>query len=92
MPQTKTLADLKRRDLFQQGGWINEEWITSAKSGKTFDVYDPATLEKIATLPEMGKEDTRLAVQAAHDAFATYKKTTARTRARWMRKWYELCM
>lgn len=92
MAQKKTLKDLKRSDLFQQSSWINEEWITKAKSGKTFDVYDPATLEKIATLPEMGKEDTQVAIKAAHDAFQTYKKTTARQRARWLRKWFDLCM
>ena len=87
----KTLSDLKRKDLFQQKGYINEEWVGSA-SGKTFDVYDPATLNKIATIPEMGKEDTSKAIQAAHDAFQSFKKTTARQRARWLRKWSDLCI
>ncbi|KAG9784554.1 Glutarate-semialdehyde dehydrogenase [Exophiala dermatitidis] len=87
----KTLNDLKRKDLFQQKGYINEEWVDAA-SGKTFDVYDPATLNKIATLPEMGAEDTNKAVEAAYAAFKTYKKTTARQRARWLRKWSDLCL
>ena len=43
-------------------------------------------------MPEMGREDTRLAVEAAHAAFQMYKKTTARQRSRWMRKWFDLCM
>lgn len=64
----------------------------NAASGATFDVLDPATLETIATLPEMGKEDTDRAVEAAHEAFKTYKKTTARQRARWLRKWSDLCL
>ncbi len=87
----KTLSDLKRKDLFQQKGYINEKWVDGV-SGKTFDVYDPATLNKIATLPEMGKEDTSKAIQAAHDAFQSFKKTTARQRARWLRKWSDLCL
>ncbi|EXJ66363.1 succinate-semialdehyde dehydrogenase (NADP+) [Cladophialophora psammophila CBS 110553] len=87
----KTLSDLKRKDLFQTKGYINESWVDAA-SGKTFDVYDPATLDKIATLPEMGAEDTNKAIEAAHEAFQTFKKTSARQRARWLRKWSDLCL
>jgi len=90
MSQPKSLKDLKRPDLFQQKGCIAEEWVDAA-SGKTFDVYDPATLDKLATIPEMGREDTDKAIKAAHDAFQSYKKTTARQRARWLRKWSDLC-
>lgn len=91
MGQKKSLKDLNRPDLFQQKGYIAEEWVSSS-SGKTFDVYDPATLEKIATIPEMGKYDTNKAIEAAHTAFKSYKKTTARQRARWLRRWSDLCL
>lgn len=86
-----SLSDLKRKDLFQTRGYINAEWV-KAKSGKTFDVIDPATLNKIATVPEMGAADTALAVEAAYEAFQSFKKTTARQRARWLRKWSDLCL
>lgn len=89
MSQKKDLSSLKRKDLFQTKGYIDGEWV-SADSGKTFDVYDPATLDKIATLPEMGASDVDKAVKAAHEAFKSYKKTTARQRARWLRKWGDL--
>ena len=87
----KSLADVKRKDLVQSKGYIASEWV-SAASGKTFDVYDPATLDKIATVPEMGREDTTKAIDAAHAAFQSYKKTTARQRARWLRRWSDLCL
>jgi succinate-semialdehyde dehydrogenase/glutarate-semialdehyde dehydrogenase len=90
MPPT-SLSELKRKDLFQTKGYINAEWV-EAKSGKTFNVYDPATLQKLATVPEMGAADTRLAVEAAHEAFKTFKKTTARERARMLRRWNDLCL
>ena len=35
--------------------------------------------------------DVRAAASAAHTAFATFKKTTARQRARMLRKWSDLC-
>ncbi len=87
----KSLDDLKRKDLFQTKGYIEEAWVDAA-SGETFDVYDPATLDKIATLPEMGAEDTDKAIKAAHEAFQSFKKTTPRQRARWLRKWSDLCL
>jgi succinate-semialdehyde dehydrogenase/glutarate-semialdehyde dehydrogenase len=86
-----SLSDLKRKDLFQTKGYINAEWVSS-KSGKTFDVVDPATLKKIATIPEMGAADTVLAIEAAHEAFQSFKKTSARERARMLRKWNDLCL
>ncbi|KUJ21498.1 succinate-semialdehyde dehydrogenase [Mollisia scopiformis] len=86
-----SLSDLKRKDLFQTKGYVNAEWV-EAKSGKTFDVLDPATLKKLATVPEMGAADTALAIEAAYQAFKSYKNTTARQRARMLRKWNDLCL
>jgi succinate-semialdehyde dehydrogenase / glutarate-semialdehyde dehydrogenase len=40
----------------------------------------------------VGKEDTAKAIKAAHEAFQSYKKTKARQRARWLRKWADLCV
>ncbi|KAF2096973.1 succinate-semialdehyde dehydrogenase [Rhizodiscina lignyota] len=90
--QLKNLDSVKNKALLHYAGYINGEWIEKAHSGKTFDVVDPATLEKLATVPEMDKRETAEAVQAAHDAFKSFKKTTARERARMMRKWYDLNM
>ena len=87
----KTLNDLSRKDLFQTKGYIAEQWV-DASDGGAFDVINPADLSKIATCPEMGAEDTKKAIAAAHEAFQSYKKTTARQRARWLRKWGDLVM
>jgi succinate-semialdehyde dehydrogenase / glutarate-semialdehyde dehydrogenase len=88
---TKTLKDLKNKKLLQTKGLINGEWVDSVSGKSSFDVVDPATLDKLATLPEMDKEDVKRAVDAAHEAFKSYKKTTARQRARMLRKWSDLC-
>lgn len=86
-----SLADLKRKDLFQQGGFINDEWVP-ASDGSVFAIVNPGTLEEIAWLPEMGAKEVEQAAQAAHNAFQTYKKTSARQRARWLRKWNDLVL
>ncbi len=90
--QKKTLDDVKNKSLLRHRGLINGSWVDSSSSKSTFDVVDPATLDVLATLPEMDKHDTALAVDAAFEAFKTYKKTSARSRARLLRKWSDLCI
>lgn len=41
-------------------------------------------------MPEMNKEDAQLAIDAAAAAFPKFRKTTARERAKMLRKWYDL--
>jgi succinate-semialdehyde dehydrogenase/glutarate-semialdehyde dehydrogenase len=86
-----SLSQLKRKDLFQQKGFISDEWVDSA-GGRVFDVVNPATLDTIATLPEMNAADTEAAIHAAYESFNTYKKTSARQRATWLRRWHTLCL
>jgi succinate-semialdehyde dehydrogenase / glutarate-semialdehyde dehydrogenase len=89
--QPKSLSDLKNKSLLRTKGFINGKWV-DAKSGKTFDVIDPATGNKLVTLPEMGAADTAAAIDSAHEAFQTWKMTDARSRARLLRKWNDLCL
>lgn len=88
--QKKSIADVKNKKLLQTKGLVNGDWVSSS-SGSTFDVVDPATLDKLATLPEMNKTDVSKAVDAAYGAFQSFKKTSARQRARLLRKWSDLC-
>src|SRR5438093_12797304 len=58
--------------------YINGEWVDS-KSSKTFPVYDPATEEVIAQVPDANAEDVNRAVAAAKAAFedGPWAQTTA---------------
>lgn len=82
---------LNDRSLFKQQAYVNGQWI-DAKSGETFAVQNPATGKDIGTMPEMNKEDTQAAIDAAAKAFPSFRKTTGRERARMLRKWYQLMM
>lgn len=44
----------------------------------------------IGSCPEMSREDVVEAVKHAHSAFQSFRLTTARERARLLRKWYDL--
>lgn len=69
--------------------YINGEW-TDAFDGKTFEVINPATGELITSVPDMGREETKQAIIAANDAFASWKKQTAGHRSALLRRWYDL--
>lgn len=80
---------LNDKSLFKQQSYINGKWV-DAKSGKTFEVTDPASHNVIGTMPEMDKEDTQTAIDAAAAALPSFRKTTGRERSRMLRKWYQL--
>ncbi|KAG8533059.1 uncharacterized protein KY384_001842 [Bacidia gigantensis] len=52
----------------------------------------PATGKIIGISPEFNKADTDNAISVAAAAFPSFRQTTARQRARWLHKWYDLMM
>ncbi len=62
--------------------YINGKFV-DAKSGRTFEVFDPSTEAAIATCPAGSAEDVSLAAAAAKRAFyGGWKTTTAQERGR----------
>ena len=66
-----------RIPLLRDKAFINGEWVAAA-SGKNFDVTDPASGKVVGSVPDMDASDTTTAIQAAADAFQTWKHTTAK--------------
>ncbi|GAQ04726.1 succinate-semialdehyde dehydrogenase [NADP(+)] [Aspergillus lentulus] len=77
---------LEDPSLLHFDSFVGDKWV-QAKSGKRFEVVDPGTDTPWASCPANGVEDVNPAVQAAHQAFETYKKTNPRQRAQWLMKW-----
>lgn len=59
---------------------INGEWV-DAQNKETFETYNPANGEFLATCANAGKEDVDAAVQAAWQAFETWKDISPQKRA-----------
>lgn len=68
---------------------IGGEWRDSA-SGETFDVENPATDEKLATLASANSEDATAALDAACAVQDEWARTTPRERAEILRRAFEL--
>ena len=65
--------------------FINGEFVPS-KSGKKFDVFNPATEKLTASVYEAGAEDVDAAVAAAKAAFPAWSELGAAERAGYIEK------
>ena len=77
--------------LFKQQCYINGQWM-DAKSGETIDVTNPATGERIGTIPKMGAAETAEAIEAARIAQKAWAAMTAKERHGILIKWFNLMM
>jgi succinate-semialdehyde dehydrogenase/glutarate-semialdehyde dehydrogenase len=82
---------IKDKSLFRQQAYLNGKW-RDAKSGKTVKVTNPATGDVIGTVPAMGAEETREAIEAANAAWPAWRKMIAKERAALLRKWFNLIL
>ena len=90
MPQqSKAIPQLSDAALFRNQAYLNGTWISTEA---TFPVTNPANGTTLGSVPNMGAEDARHAIDAAYAAFPSWSSRTAKERAAVMRKWFELLL
>jgi len=77
--------------LYRDKCFINGQWI-NADSSEIISVNNPATLEEIGTVPKCGKNETKLAIEAANNSWPEWRAKSAKDRSVILKKWYELIM
>ncbi len=77
--------------LLKQQCYLNGQW-QDADSSTTIAVTNPATGQVIGTIPKMGTNETRRAIDAANAAFPAWRAMTAKERASVLRRWFELML
>jgi succinate-semialdehyde dehydrogenase / glutarate-semialdehyde dehydrogenase len=80
---------LKDPKLFRSECYIDGEWTSNSK---TFHVFNPATGAQLGTVPKMGAEEARRAIEAAERAWPAWRAKTAKERAAILRKWHDLML
>jgi succinate-semialdehyde dehydrogenase/glutarate-semialdehyde dehydrogenase len=81
---------IRRDDLLPGRNYIGR-WC-DAHDGGRFEVGDPATDAAFASVPDSGAADARAALEAAHAAFAGWRKVPARQRAAVLKRWNDLIL
>ncbi|MCE9870455.1 NADP-dependent succinate-semialdehyde dehydrogenase [Hafnia alvei] len=77
--------------LFRQQAFIQGKWC-DAESKKTIEVTNPANAQLLGTVPKMGANETRTAIEAANQALPAWRALTAKERATILRRWFDLMM
>lgn len=73
--------------MFLHKNYINGEWINTDKK---VEVVNPATLEVLGTVPDAGEKEAKDAVDAAHQALASWAGLSAYERSEYLTKWSRL--
>ncbi|MCK6256678.1 NAD-dependent succinate-semialdehyde dehydrogenase [Fictibacillus sp. KIGAM418] len=68
--------------------YINGEWTGSDL--KKIEVLNPANGELVGTVASAGKEETRAAIEAAHEAFGPWSRLTSYDRSAYLDRLYDL--
>ncbi len=84
-------ASLSDPGLLRQRALIAGQWC-DADGGGTCDVRNPADDALLGTVPDMGPDETRRAIDAAHAAFPAWAKRTAKDRAQLLRRMHDLML
>jgi succinate-semialdehyde dehydrogenase/glutarate-semialdehyde dehydrogenase len=80
---------LKDPELFREQCLIGGRWV-GADSGGTLPVHNPATMEGLGVIPNMGAAEARRAIAAAAQAMPAWAARTAKERAVVLRRWFDL--
>jgi len=86
------LTRLKDPTLLRAAALVDGHWIDSVPGGARFEVVNPSTGERVATLPDMGAVETRAAIDAAARAQKGWAALTGKARGAILRRWFDLLM
>lgn len=82
---------LNNPSLLRQQAYVNGQWC-EADNGARTEIRNPATDEVIGSVPNMGRAETRRAIEAAQIAQTAWRALTAKERANRLRQWFNLIM
>ncbi|HEX6842205.1 MAG TPA: aldehyde dehydrogenase family protein, partial [Stellaceae bacterium] len=80
---------LKDSKLFRQQCYVDGKWV-DADNRESIPVNNPADNAILGTVPKMGADETRRAIEAAERALPEWRARTGKERAAVLRKLYEL--
>lgn len=78
-------------NLLRQQCYINGQWC-DANNQSTIDIANPATFDVIGSVPVMGADETKAAIDAAEAALPAWRALTAKERSSKLTRWFELVL
>ncbi len=82
---------LKDTTLLRHQAYLDGAWV-DADSGRSFDVTNPATGERLIQVADCAAAETRRAIEAADKAMSGWRAKTAAQRGLLLRRWNDLIL
>ena len=87
------MLSLNDTSLLREQCLIGGQWIGHANNANdTLPVTNPASGERLATVPRLGRAHARQAIEAAHAALPAWRARPAKERSAILLRWYELLL
>lgn len=83
------MLKLNDPSLLQNKCFINGAWVGA---GQSIAVHNPANGEIVGTVPRLGTNETRQAIEAADAAWSDWRALTAKERSALLKKWHGLML
>ncbi|MFN9117264.1 MAG: NAD-dependent succinate-semialdehyde dehydrogenase [Gemmatimonas sp.] len=83
------MASVANLPLLRQRAYLHGAWV-GADDEATFAVISPSTGERLALVPDLGRVETRRAIEAAASAWPAWRDRPAKERAAVLRAWFAL--
>jgi succinate-semialdehyde dehydrogenase/glutarate-semialdehyde dehydrogenase len=83
------MLELDDESLWHTTPYVDGKWV-GENVGETWPLRNPASGALIAEIPQLGQGEVRLAIEAAHRAFITWRRLVAKERSAILRRWYDL--
>jgi len=83
------MQKLKNPKLLRDSCYINGQWI-KADSGEAFNIINPYDNTILSTVPKCQYTETKRAIEAAHQAFSSWKSLSAADRSKILLSWAKL--
>lgn len=85
------MLQLNEPGLLRHQCHVGGKW-KHAPDGRVDEILNPATGQSLGTVPRMGGNETRQAIEAASQAWEQWRRLPARKRAAILRSWHQLML
>lgn len=80
---------IRDKGLFRTVPYVNGQWLTDTGL-PTRELRNPSTGELLANIPQLGVDETRGVIEAAHAAFPGWSALAPKARSIILRRWFDL--
>ena len=82
---------LNDTSLFKQLCYVNGEWLAADDNSLT-EVTNPVDNSVLGSVPALGAQETRRAIEAANQSWGPWRAKTGKERCNILRRWFNLMM